>query len=348
MINKLRFTFIFLIFNIIFSIPFIPIKTFSMEKIDESNYLEKSFEYENYILGPGDIINLNFANGDVYDGNYRILNDGNMSLPIIGRKYVKDLDLNQLERILFREYSKKLLNPDLTINIISTRAIKVSVIGEVMKPGLYSFESNKDDLPTVISSLIQAGGITPESNLRNVQLIRKLPGRNGGKKVASLNLVDFILKGDQSQNLPVFDGDILILEKAKSLENTEILLSSNIYSQVIQVNVVGQVLSPGATTIPAKSSLIEAIMAAGGPIKWKANRGNIELFRINENGTAYKKRYKLDLAKGISDESNPILKNGDLIKVNTTLLNNVTTGLGAATEPLSSVLNAIALIKLLN
>ena len=89
-------------------------------------------------------------------------------------------------------------------------------------------------------------------------------------------------------------------------------------------------------------------MSAGGPIKWKTNRGNIELFRINEDGTAFKKRYKLDLTKGISQKENPVLKNGDLVRVNPTLLNNVTTGLGAATEPLSSVLNALALIKLIN
>ena len=107
MINKSQFTFIFLIFNILISVAFMPSKIFSMEEIKQSDNIIKEFEKENYILGPGDVINLNFANGDSFDGNYRILNDGNMSLPIIGRRYVKDLDLNQLERFLYREYSKK-------------------------------------------------------------------------------------------------------------------------------------------------------------------------------------------------------------------------------------------------
>ena len=50
-----------------------------------------------------------------------------------------------------------------------------------------------------------------------------------------------------------------------------LLATSNIYSQVINVNVIGQVKSPGSKVIPANSSLIEAIMSAGGPIKWKTN-----------------------------------------------------------------------------
>ena len=125
---------------------------------------------------------MQFASAEQFDGIFRILNDGTLTLPIIGRRYVENLDLTQLEEFLYREYSDKLLNPDLTINLYSSRAIKVSVVGEIMKPGLYAFESNADALPTVISSLIQAGGITRDANLKNVKLIRKLPGIKGEKK----------------------------------------------------------------------------------------------------------------------------------------------------------------------
>tara|TARA_B100000161_G_scaffold265181_1_gene240372 strand:+ start:3265 stop:4311 length:1047 start_codon:yes stop_codon:yes gene_type:complete len=346
--KKLIYLHLFFIFNLFFSNSLIIPRILSEEKQGDFNNLDINYNSESYILGPGDKIQLQFASAVQFNGVFRILNDGTLTLPIIGRRYVENLDLTQLERFLYREYSDKLLNPDLTINLYSSRAIKVSVVGEIMKPGLYAFESNDDALPTVISSLIQAGGITRDANLKNVKLIRKLPGMKGEKKVATINLADFIINGDQSQNLKVFDGDVIILDKAKNLENSELLATSNIYSQVINVNVIGQVKSPGSKVIPANSSLLEAIMSAGGPIKWKTNRGNIELFRINDDGTAIKKRFKLDLAKGVSQKANPILKNGDLVRVNPTLLNNVTTGLGAATEPLSSVLNALALIKLIN
>ena len=346
--KKLRYLLLFFISNMFLSFSLIPSRVSSEEKIRDSDFISNQLNTESYILGPGDEIQLKFAYGQRFDGVFRILNDGTLTLPIIGRKYVENLDLNQLENLLYREYSYKLLNPDLTINLFSLRSIKVSVIGEVINPGLYPFESNNDELPTVISSLIEAGGITREANLRDIKLIRKLPGKNGEKKIARLNLANFITNGDQSQNLQVFDGDVIIINKANNLGNSELLSTSNIYSQSITVNVIGQIISPGTKVIPANSSLFEAIMAAGGPVKWKANKGNIELFRINENGTASKKTYSVDLVKGISEQGNPILKDGDLVRVNPTLLNNVTTGLGAVTEPLSSVLNALTLIKLIN
>ena len=89
-------------------------------------------------------------------------------------------------------------------------------------------------------------------------------------------------------------------------------------------------------------------MQAGGPIKWKSNTGNVELIRINQNGSAFRKRFRIDLTQKMSRENNPILKDGDLIKVNPNLIQNITSGLGAVTDPLSGIINTIAVIKLLD
>ena len=45
-------------------------------------------------------------------------------------------------------------------------------------------------------------------------------------------------------------------------------------------------------------SIIDSIMT---------NKSNIELFRINRNGTAIRKRFKIDLTKRISEDNNPTL-----------------------------------------
>ena len=74
----------------------------------------------------------------------------------------------------------------------------------------------------------------------------------------------------------------------------------------------------------------------------------IELFRINRNGTAVRKRFKIDLTKKISEENNPTLLNGDLIRVNPNTLTKVSQGLSAITEPITGIINAAALFKLLD
>ena len=60
---------------------------------------------------------------------------------------------------------------------------------------------------------------------------------------------------------------------------------------------------------------MQAVLAAGGPTDWRANKGNIQLIRINENGTATAKKFRLDLEKGISQKNNPLLKESDTIFV---------------------------------
>ena len=126
------------------------------------------------------------------------------------------------------------------------------------------------------------------------------------------------------------------------------MISSNIFPLNIRVNILGSVNRPGLRTIRSNTPLVQAIMQAGGPVKWKSNTGNVELVRINQNGTAFRKRFKIDLRQSISAENNPILKDGDLVRVNPTLIENIASGMGAFTDPITGIINAIAVIKLID
>ena len=162
-------------------------------------------------------------------------------------------------------------------------------------------------------------------------------------------MVDIITKGDQSQNIFLRDGDIVSLKKAlNNSDEYNAIASSNIFPPNINVNILGSVNRPGITSIRSNTPLVQAIMQAGGPVKWKSDTGNVELIRINQNGTAYRKRFKIDLKQSMSAENNPILKDGDLVRVNPTLIENISSGMGALTDPISGILNAIAVIKLID
>ena len=141
----------------------------------------------------------------------------------------------------------------------SARPIKVSIIGEIIRPGIYSMTSQEisslkgtqsitsSGLPTVIDALQKAGGITKDANLKNVLIERKIPGPKKEYKIGSINLLDIIFKGDQTQNPILFDGDIITIEKAKSINKNELLeiSSSNLSPAAITVRIIGSVYSPG-------------------------------------------------------------------------------------------------------
>ena len=319
---------------------------------DNANSTKEKLNYQQdeYLVGPGDEILIRFIYAPELSGTYKILSNGSLPLPLVGNINIRFLTLRKLEKLLYNEFSKKLLRADLNIVLGADRPKRVSIIGEVNKPGLYTFISEADTaLPTVIDALHKAGGVTTYTNLRDVKVIRRMPGLTEEKKVASIDLVDLILEGDQSQNLFLLDGDIISLSKSNTtdLEFTE-LITTNLYPEQITVNIIGAVNTPGRIAIKSNTPLIQAIMEAGGPRQWRTNKGNVELIRVNRNGSAFRKRYRIDLLNSISDESNPILQNGDLVKVNATLLDNVTTGFGAITEPIQGVINAITLIKLID
>ena len=57
------------------------------------------------------------------------------------------------------------------------------------------------NLPTIVDAISRAGGITPNSNLNSVSVKRRLSGKETTYKNIDINLIDLLMKGDQSQNL---------------------------------------------------------------------------------------------------------------------------------------------------
>ena len=52
------------------------------------------------------------------------------------------------------------------------------------------------------------------------------------------------------------------------------------------VNIIGEVNEPGRKVLNSNTSLIHAILQAGGPINWRSNKGNVRLLRVNNDGSA--------------------------------------------------------------
>ena len=145
-----------------------------------------------------------------------------------------------------------------------------------------------------------------------------------------------------------FDGDIIKIEQATESTTEAIELASTTLSPgAIKVNIIGEVDRPGPQELPANTPLIQGVLAAGGPKAWRANRGNVELVRINRNGTALHQRFALDFSKSVSDQYNPPLRDGDTVMVNRNGFAAATDALTAVSAPLGTAANVLVLVKLL-
>ena len=338
-----------------FLIP-LEIKTEDLDKKTKDlshKIIKENVSYDNftYLIGPGDVLNLNLYGAPEFSGRYNVLNDGYVNLPIIGNVKLLNMSLEEANKFLEKKYSNDLLMPSLHLDLLDLRPFNISVIGEVAKPGSYVIYDIENILfPTVVDAIQKAGGIKPSADLENVSVIRNFKNKGiSSKIIANVNLLALLEEGDQSQNISLNHGDIIKINKSNNLTEEQYKLAkANLSPSKIQVSVVGEVYKPGDLIISSGSSMVEALMRAGGPIKWQANFQNIQFIRESSNGSVTVKKYKLDLSKEIAKSNNPILRDGDIINVKTNQLKNLSKGLKAVTEPMRDIITAIATYEILN
>ncbi|UBF25416.1 SLBB domain-containing protein [Kovacikia minuta CCNUW1] len=240
----------------------------------------------------------------------------------------------------------------------ATQAVNVAIVGEVARPGAYVLSRNTTNastggttpvagtsgtggsgsgLLTITQAIQQAGGITALADIRNVQVKRVT--RSGPPQVIRLNLWDLVQAGDASQDLVLQQGDSIMIPTATALNPAEASLqgSASFSPSVIRVNVVGEVVTPGAVQVPPNSTLNQALLAAGGFNK-RARKRSVELIRLNPNGTVTRQEIAIDFSKGIDERTNPLVRNNDIIVVKPTGLIKFTDTLDTILTPLGRLL----------
>ena len=356
--NSRKYNFIiqiiyYLFFNI-FCLQSIKSSVIVNKEIPQNNLEKEDLKLNNlqedlYLLGTGDSIIFSVIGAPELNTTTKILNDGNAIFPFLGPVKLRGLTVSSASKYLEDLLSKELINPKVELFILEIRPIKISIIGEVSRPGIYKLNSLTNDLPTVITAIEEAGGISKYADLTNIKLRRKLPGKEKSYKQTNLNFRNLLFNGDQFQNPYLFDGDIIELKKVKNLDKDILSITSTSLSpKLITVNFLGEVGNPGTLNLKPNTTLIDGILAAGGPKNWRSNYGNVEILRINRNGSAFRKKYRIDLSQNHSEINNPVLNNGDSIWIRRNNFAKATDTLSAVTSPFRDLVNIWTLFKLIN
>jgi polysaccharide export outer membrane protein len=126
-----------------------------------------------------------------------------------------------------------------------------------------------------------------------------------------------LLQGDTNQDTIVQDGDTIIIPTATDLSPAEAtaLADASFSPATIQVSVVGEVKNPGLVNLQPNTPLNQGILTAGGFNDARAKRSTVELVRLNADGSVTKQKLPIDLAQGINNKNNPILRDNDIVVV---------------------------------
>ncbi len=242
----------------------------------------------------------------------------------------------------------------------TSKPLNIAVVGEVNRPGTYTVagadvtatltqenltapktQGAITGLPTVTRAIKIAGGITAEADIREIQVRRQT--KSGTVQTITINLWELLETGDLSRDIILQQGDTISVPTATNIDLAEApqLANASFSPNSISINVVGQVLRPGAVQLAPNSSLNQALLAVGGFDNSRAETKEVELIRLNPNGTVFRQMVPVDFAQGLDEETNPTLRHNDVIVVNRSGLTRTRDTLGKVGGTIGAVANPI-------
>ncbi|MDJ0701707.1 MAG: polysaccharide biosynthesis/export family protein [Leptolyngbyaceae cyanobacterium MO_188.B28] len=309
--------------------------------------------YANYILGPGDEVNITVIGFEEFDGSYAVLPDGSITLPLIGSVTATGQTIDSLSRDLTIRLSQFLIEPVVSVRLTTLRPVIVNVAGEVYRPGPIQLNSlsntnnrvdsnSRINLPTLSAALLAAGGIKRQADIRHISVKRMLPG--GRTETFNVNLWNAITSSNAPDHEIVLRaGDTIFVPQA--VDGAEIdpqlVASSTLAPNTVRVRVVGEVTRPGQVEVPPNSSISSAVAIAGGPTE-DAQLKEVALVRMREGGQV--EEQVIDL-RNLVDEYQ--IQDGDVVFVpkagTPALLDGVRRFAGAFISPINLILQILRL-----
>jgi polysaccharide biosynthesis/export protein len=252
---------------------------------------------DSYTLGPGDRLRVDIFNVPEYSGEFYVLADGTVNLPVIGAIRVQGATIQRTSSVLTGYFSRYVKRPIVTISLVAPRPVQFAIAGEVTRAGSYTipFTLENRKFPSISQAIQLAGGTTQTANLRQVKVRRAATGR-----IITVNMLDVLQRGNTSQDISLRDGDTVYISRSENVSAADLsrVSGSNLANQDtnIKIAVIGEVGKPGTYTLKGDTNpaaggvgrvtpptLTEAIKIAGGSTP-SADLSRIKVRRNTRNG----------------------------------------------------------------
>ena len=245
---------------------------------------------KDYQLGPGDELIIDIWGAAQMNYQLQVSPDGMINIQNIGPVSVNGLTVEEADKRLRSRLGEIYsgLNPPneqnkdtyMQVSLGQVRSIKVTVIGEAKVPGTYTLTS----LSTVFNALYAAGGPTKTGSFRKINVVR------GNETIATFDLYDLLVYGNQASNVRLRSQDIIQIEPYAN-----------------RVEIQGEVKRPGTYELTGNETLKDLIVYSGN------FTDQAYTDRIKVIGNTPKQKRISDVKKGYFDDYR--LQNGDSVSV---------------------------------
>lgn len=238
-----------------------------------------------YRLGPGDEIVISIWGDAELQAVLPIANDGSIFPNKVGKIHLNGLTFDEASQLITARFRKVIpSNSHVDVQMGRSRMIRVTIEGEVEKPGTYSISA----FNTAVNALFKAGGLTELGNLRKIEVKRQ------GRTIDIIDLYEYLQKGKSAEEVYLEDNDYIYVD---------------VYEKLVQVD--GNFKRPMFYQLTGDEGLYDLVQLAGGP-SFNARKSQIQIKTINKEEEHYVNIPGYSILDKNNDEDF-VLKDGDVV-----------------------------------
>lgn len=172
--------------------------------IGQTPNAKSSADPGNYLIGPEDVLSIVVWKNEALTRTIPVRPDGSISMPLLHDVKAAGLTPTQLRDSISKKLSEFIPSPEVSVIVTDVRSFKVSVMGEVSKPGRYELKSQT----SVLDIVAAAGGFTAFSSRSKIVVLR-----TNGKKIDRIpfNYNRVISAGGEDENFYLQPNDIVLV-----------------------------------------------------------------------------------------------------------------------------------------
>ena len=330
--------------------PASSIPTFSPDNPPPFDYSPPNFDknssrqFSTYRLDTGDGISINVPSFPEFNTVVNIDQEGHVIMPILGRITLAGLTLSEAEEKIIQELNNRYLQerPAVFVSLTVPRPAQITILGEVVRPGFYSFVSGS---PLNVA-LTAAGGSTQDADLRSVIIRRSLV--DGTVVEREIDLYTPLIKTQALPDVRLQGGDTIIvskLEVGKDRDYDQALVArTTLPQQTITVRIVAPLDRGGNAlrniNLPNGSTFLDVIATLPGGDGILIKVGEVALMRFDrEQGKVVTQVINTRTALRGDLAQNVNLQDEDVIIVSRTLIGRVFNAFTVLTRPIRDFLS---------
>ncbi len=229
-----------------------------------------------YRIGPRDLLQVRVFETEQLNGSYRVSEDGDINLPLVGNVHIAGLNETEAAQRLKEVLEQKSLQrASVSVQVMEYRSKPIAVIGAVRSPGNLAFAGRW----TLLDALTAAGGLTVEHGSL-IHVLRRAD--NGLSDQVAIRTDDLLVRADPRVNIPIVPGDLINIPGAAD----------------VTVYCLGEIQRPGPVSLRSSEriTLLMVISQAGGLTDRASRKVVIKRTDIDGKATEIEVDYKRVLA----------------------------------------------------